>query len=166
MATIEYTPAVHDDGPPKVSDAFVLELRTNAARVPAIPVRPLTAREVAVAVRYAQDEGGQYLPIDLSAMKRIVVDPAEKTARVQPGVTPAELEQATFSWGLAPLLDRNGIDRSGFVLANLLAARVVTPDGDLVEADADVLRAIRTGRFGGIVVDATYRLHSAAELRR
>jgi FAD/FMN-containing dehydrogenase len=162
MAMIEYTPAaVHDDGPPKVSDAFVLELRTHAARVPAIPVRPLTAREVAVAVRYAQDEGGEYLPLDLSAMKRIVVDPAENTARVQPGVTPAELEQAAFYWGLAPL-----IDRSGFVLANLLAARVVTPDGELVEADADALRAIRTGRFGGIVVDATYRLHSAAELRR
>jgi len=27
--------------PPQVSDSFVLELRTNAARVPAIPVRPL-----------------------------------------------------------------------------------------------------------------------------
>lgn len=161
MATIEYTAPIRDDAPPKVSDAFVRELRTNAARVPALPVRPLTGREVAVAVRYAQDEGGQYLPIDLSGMKRIVVDPAEQTARVQPGVTTAELEQAAFYWGLAPLTDR-----SGFVLANLLAAHVVTPDGDLVEADAEVLREIRTGRFNGIVVDATYRLHSAAELRR
>lgn len=161
MATIEYTPSVHDDGPPTVSDAFVLELRTNAARVPAIPVRPMTAREVAVAVRYARDEGGQFLPIDLSAMKRIVIDSAAKTARVQPGVTSAELEQVAFYWGLAPL-----VDRSGFVLANLVAAHVVTPDGELVDADADALRAIRTGRYGGIVVDATYRLHSAAELRR
>jgi FAD/FMN-containing dehydrogenase len=162
MATIEYRPTgPRDDAPPKVADAFVLELRTNAARVPAIPVRPLTAREVSVAVRYAQDEGGQDLPIDLSAMKRIVIDPAERFASVQPGVTPAELEQAAFYWGLAPLCDRNG-----FVLANLLAAHVVTPDGDLVEADAEMLSAIRTGRFTGIVVDATYRLHSAAELRR
>jgi FAD/FMN-containing dehydrogenase len=160
MAAIEIRP-LRDDAPPKVSDRFVLELRTNAARVPAIPVRPLTGLEVAVAVRYAQDEGGQDLPIDLSGMKRIVVDPREKTARVQPGVTPAELERAAAYWGLAPL-----VDRSGLVLANLLAARVVTPDGDLVEADADALRAIRTGDFVGIVVDATYRLHSAAELRR
>ena len=160
MAMIEIRPA-RDDAPPKVSDRFVLELRTNAARVPAIPVRPLTGLEVAVAVRYAQDEGGQDLPIDLSAMKRIVIDPAARTARVQPGVTPAELEQAALSWGLAPLTDR-----SGFVLANLLAAHVVTPDGELVEADADTLRAIRTGDYVGIVVDSTYRLHSAAELRR
>ena len=160
MAAIEIR-SLHDDAPPKVSDRFVLELRTNAARVPAIPVRPLSGLEVAVAVRYAQDEGGQDLPIDLSGMKRIVVDPREKTARVQPGVTPAELERAAAYWGLAPL-----VDRSGFVLANLLAARVVTPDGELVEADADALRAIRTGDVVGIVVDATYRLHSAAELRR
>jgi FAD/FMN-containing dehydrogenase len=160
MAAIEIRP-LRDDAPPKVSDRFVLELRTNAARVPAIPVRPLTGLEVAVAVRYAQDEGGQDLPIDLSGMKRVVVDPREKTARVQPGATPAELDRAAAYWGLAPL-----VDRSGFVLANLLAARVVTPDGDLVEADADALRAIRTGDFVGIVVDATYRLHSAAELRR
>jgi len=52
------------------------------------------------------------------------------------------------------------------VLANLLAAHVVTPDGELVAADADALRAIRTGDVVGIVVDATYRLHIAAELRR
>ena len=160
MAAIEIRP-LREDAPPKVSDRFVLELRTNAARVPAIPVRALTGLEVAVAVRYAQDEGGQDLPIDLSGMKRIVVDPRQKTARVQPGVSPRELEQAAAYWGLAPL-----VDRSGFVLANLLAARVVTPDGELVEADADALRAIRTGDFVGIVVDATYRLHSAAELRR
>jgi len=165
MATIEYQPTRDagppDARPPKVSDAFVRELRTNAARVPAIPVRPLTALEVAVAVRYALDEAGQDLPLDLSAMKRITIDPRERTARVQPGVTPAELEQAAFYWGLAPLVDRGDL-----VLANLLAARVVTPDGGLVEADAALLSEIRTGRATGIVVDATYRLHSAAELRR
>jgi FAD/FMN-containing dehydrogenase len=160
MATIELQ-STRESAPPKVPDAFVLELRTNAARVPAIPVRPLTAREVAVVVRYSLDEGGQDIPLDLSGMKRIVIDPRERTARVQPGVTPAELEQAAFSWGLAPLVDRRGL-----VLANLLAAHVVTPDGELVEADADALSAIRTGRSNALVVDATYRLHSAAELRR
>ena len=160
MATIEYQ-TTRESAPPKVSDAFVLELRTNAARVPAIPVRPLTALEVAVAVRYAQDEGGQDLPLDLSAMKRIVIDPRERTARVQPGVTAAELEHAAFRWGFAPLVDRGDL-----VAADLLAAAVVTSAGDLIDADADALRGIRTGRAVGVVVDATYRLHPAAELHR
>lgn len=53
-----------------------------------------------------------------------------------------------------------------FVPADFLAATVVTPDGDLVEADGELLGAIRAGRATGIVVDAIYRLHSAAELRR
>jgi len=161
MATIEYRSTRPDTGPPKVSDDFVRELRINAARVPAAPVRPLSALEVAVTVRYAREEAGQEVPLDLSAMKRIVIDPRERTARVQPGVTPDELEQAAFYWGLAPLVDRGSL-----VLANLLAARVVTTEGDLIEADAPLLSEIRTGRSTGLVVDATYRLHSAAELRR
>jgi FAD/FMN-containing dehydrogenase len=151
MATIEYRTSVASAGPPPVSDAFVLQLRTHAVRVPALPVRPLTGREVAVAVRYAADEG-QDLPLDLSAMKRIVIDPRERTARVQPGVTPDELRQAAFYWGLTqPAGD-------GMVSENLVAAHVVTPDGELVEADEARLRELRSGAALGIVVDATYRL--------
>lgn len=144
MATIETrTPAA--SAPPLVSFEFVLDLRTRAARVPALPIRPLTGREVAVAVRYAADEG-QELPIDLSAMKRIVIDPRGRTARVQPGVTPEELRQAAFHWGLAP------------VPASLVAAQVVTPEGELVDADEELLGEVRSGAVQGIVVDATYRL--------
>jgi FAD/FMN-containing dehydrogenase len=156
MATIEYLTSVASAGPPSVSDAFVLQLRTHAARVPALPVRPLTGREVAVAVRYAADEG-QDLPLDLSAMKRIVIDPRERTARVQPGVTPDELRQAAFYWGLTELGDP-GLVWGGMVLENLVAAHVVTPDGKLVEADDALLRALRSGLALGVVVDATYRL--------
>jgi FAD/FMN-containing dehydrogenase len=151
MATIEYRTSVASAGPPPVSDAFVLQLRTHAARVPALPVRPLTGREVAVAVRYAADEG-QELPLDLAAMKRIVIDPHERTARVQPGVTPEDLRQAAFYWGLRPLAG------DGIVLENLVAAHFVTPDGELVEADDALLRELRRGGAAGIVVDATYRL--------
>jgi FAD/FMN-containing dehydrogenase len=151
MATIEYRTSVASAGPPPVSDAFVLQLRTHAARVPALPVRPLTGREVAVAVRYAADEG-QDLPLDLSAMKRIVIDPRERTARVQPGVTPDELRQAAFYWGLTQAAG------DGMVSENLVAAHVVTPDGELVEADEARLRELRSGAALGIVVDATYRL--------
>lgn len=160
MATIEYPTARLSAASTGVSDEFVLELRTNSARNPALPVRPLTGREVAAVVRYALDEG-QEIPLDLSAMKRIAIDPVARTARLQPGVTVAELEQAAFAWGLAPLADTTGL-----VLANLIGAHVVNPDGELVAADADLLREIRTGRALGIVVDATYRLHLAAELRR
>jgi FAD/FMN-containing dehydrogenase len=160
VTAIEYQTSRRSPAPPRVADDFVLDLRTRAARNPELPVRPLTGAEVAVAVRYALDED-QDLPLDLSAMKRIVIDPAERTARVQPGVTPAELEHAAFHWGLAPLSDRHGL-----VLANLIAAQVVLPDGELVAADAELLREIRTGRALGIVVDATFRLHSAAELQR
>jgi FAD/FMN-containing dehydrogenase len=159
VATIEHR-SVRRSAPPRVTDEFVLELRTNAARNPALPVRPLTGREVAVAVRYALDEG-QEIPLYLSAMKRIAVDPSAKTVRVQPGATVAEIEHAAFHWGLAPLADAGSL-----VLADLIGAHVVSPDGELVEADAELLREIRTGRALGIVVDATYRLHSAAELRR
>jgi FAD/FMN-containing dehydrogenase len=160
VTAIEYQTSRRSPAPPRVADDFVLDLRTRAARNPELPVRPLTGAEVAVAVRYALDED-QDLPLDLSAMKRIVIDPAERTARVQPGVTPAELEHAAFHWDLAPLSDRHGL-----VLANLIAAQVVLPDGELVAADAELLREIRTGRALGIVVDATFRLHSAAELQR
>jgi len=161
LTAIEYQTTRRLPAPPRVADEFVLELRTRAARHPALPIRPLTAAEVALAVRYGLDDDLD-LPLDLSAMKRVVIDPVERTARVQPGVTPAELEQAAFHWGLVPLIDRHGL-----VLANLIAAHVVLPDGEVVEADAELLREIGTGRaLGIVVVDVTYRLHSAAELRR
>ena len=139
---------------------FVLELRMRAAREASFSVRPLTAREAAIAVAYAHDEE-QDIRLDRSGMKRIVIDPRERTARVQPGVTTDELERAARCFGLAPLVDRHEL-----VLANLIAAHVVLPDGELVAADAELLREIRTGHARGTIVDATYRLHSAAELRR
>ena len=159
MTTIDFETAPSATRP-AVSDEFVLDLRMRAARSATFSVRPLTGREVAAAVRYARDEG-QDIHLDLSAMKRVVIDPRERTARVQPGVTTAELERAAAQFGLAPLVDRRTL-----VLANLIAATVVLPDGELVAADEELLREIRTGRARGTVVDATYRLHSAAELRR
>ena len=152
MATIEQQ-STRDSAPPKVSDAFVRELRTNAARVPAIPVRPLTGLEVAVAVRYALDEGGQDLPLDLSAMKRIVIDPHERTARVQPGVTAAELEQAAFYWGLAPLVDRSGFVptlggqlREGSIAAGKVAAGVAAAQANRSRTS---IQRPRSGRLQG-----------------
>jgi FAD/FMN-containing dehydrogenase len=137
---------------------FALDMRMRAARHET--VRPLTGREVAMAVRHARDEG-QQVGLDLSALKRIVVDPRERTARVQPGVGTADVADAASIWGLAPLTDHRGL-----VAANLIAAQVVRPGGELVHADDELLREIRTGHAVGIVVDATYRLHPAGELAR
>jgi FAD/FMN-containing dehydrogenase len=137
---------------------YALDMRMRLARNEV--VKPLTGREVALAVRQARDEG-QELSLDLSALRRIVVDPRERTARVQPNTNVAELTEAAAVWSLAPLTDRRGL-----VAANLIAAQVVRPDGELVGADDALLREIRTGHAVGIVVDATYRLHPAAELGR
>jgi FAD/FMN-containing dehydrogenase len=137
---------------------YALDMRLRAARREA--VRPFTARELAIAVRHAHDEG-QQISLDLSALKRVVIDPRERTARVQVAVTTAELTKAAAMWGLAPLADHRGLEP-----ANLIAAQVVRPDGELVQADDVLLREIRTGHPVGIVVDATYRLHPAGELIR
>jgi FAD/FMN-containing dehydrogenase len=137
---------------------YALDMRMRAARRET--VRPVTGRELAIAVRHAHDEG-QQISLDLSALRRIVVDPQARTARVQAAVTTAELAEAAVVWGLAPLVDHRGL-----VLANLIAAQVVRPDGELVHADEALLREIRIGHAVGIVVDATYRLHPAGELGR
>ena len=124
-------------------------------------VTPLTGREVALAVRNAVDETAE-LRLDLSRMKRIVIDPRERTARIQPGVSTHEIAEAAAPHDLAPLVDYRG----AVVSANLLAAQIVRPGGELVQADDALLRDIRTGHAVGIVVDATYRLHPAGDLGR
>jgi FAD/FMN-containing dehydrogenase len=137
---------------------FALDLSMRAARRDV--VRPLTGREVAIAVRHSNDQQ-EPVSLDLSAMRRIVIDPADRTARIQPGVSTADLETAAAAWRLAPLTDHRGL-----APANLIAAQVVRADGALVGADEALLREIRTGHAFGIVVEATYRLHPAGELGR
>jgi FAD binding domain-containing protein len=139
--------------------AYALDMRMKMARRDV--VTPLTGREVALAVRNAADETTE-LRLDLSRMKRIVVDPRERTARIQPGVSTQEIAAAAAPHDLAPLVDHRGV----VVAADLLAARVVRPGGELVQADEALLRDIRTGHAVGIVVDATYRLHLAGDLGR
>jgi FAD/FMN-containing dehydrogenase len=153
---------------------FVLTLRHAAARRPAPPLRILTADDAALAVRHAVDEGlaielgnrpTEYaLTLDLSGMKRIVIDPRKRTARVQPGATVLELERAAAPYGLAPLLDGGRFDAAG-----LLAAHVVTRDGSILRASEEtpeLLQLVREGALLGFVVDSTYRLHDAGDLRR
>jgi FAD/FMN-containing dehydrogenase len=126
----------------------------------------------------AVTEGG--LMIDLSPMKEIEVDPAARTARAQPGLTWDELNIATEPHGLATtggVVSTTGIagltlgggfgwlqGKYGLAVDNLLAAEVVTADGDVLQAseseNAELFWALRGGGGNfGVVTSFTFRLH-------
>jgi FAD/FMN-containing dehydrogenase len=143
--------------------AFATALRHASARRPCPPLRVLTAADAALAVRHAADEGlavklgdrpaDHALVLDLSGMKRIVIDPRRRTARVQPGVSVAELEGAAARYGLFPIVEA----------AYLVAAEVVTRDGSIMRASEEapeLLELVRKGALLGFVVDSTYRLYA------
>ena len=95
-------------------------------------------------------DGG--LVIDLSRMKGVRVDPAARTARVEPGVTWAEFAHELQSFGLAATggyvgttgvagLTLGGglgwmVRKHGLALDNLLSADVVTAEGRLLTASS------------------------------
>jgi FAD/FMN-containing dehydrogenase len=149
-------------------------------------VRFARERDLLVSVRggghgvggHAVCDGG--LVIDLSPMKAISVDPARRTARAEAGVLWGELDQETQAFGLATtggVVTHTGIGgltlgggigwlmrKYGATVDNLLAAQLVTADGDVVtasaEANADLFWAIRGGGGNfGIVTSFEYRLH-------
>ncbi len=123
-------------------------------------------------------DGG--LMIDLSAMKSVRVDPAARTARVEPGVTLGEFDREAQAFGLATPLGINSTTgvagltlgggfgwlsrKYGLTVDNLLSADVVTADGKLLRAsdkeNADLFWAIRGGGGNfGIVSSFEFRLH-------
>ncbi len=124
-------------------------------------------------------DGG--LMIDLSPMKGLRVDPAGRTARAEPGVTWREFDHETQAFGLATtggVISTTGIagltlgggvgwlnGRFGLACDNLVAADVVTADGQLVHASerdsADLFWGLRGGGGNfGIVTSFEYRLHA------
>ena len=126
----------------------------------------------------AVTDGG--LMIDLSPMKDIVIDAATRTARAQPGLTWGEFNMATAEHGLATtggVVATTGISgltlgggfgwlqgKYGMSVDNLLAAEVVTADGQVLNAsdneNSDLFWAIRGGGGNfGVATSFTYRLH-------
>lgn len=118
--------------------------------------------------------------IDLRGMKRIDIDAAAKTARVEAGVNWGEFDAATHAHGLAMTGGRNPttgvagltlgsgsgwLERKfGFVCDNLLKAEVVTADGRKVIAseteNPDLFWGLRGGGGNfGIVTAFHFRLH-------
>ena len=168
-------------------------------RRPALIVRCASASDVIRAVRFATDHklllavrGGGHniagnavcdggLVIDLSPMKSVRVDPAGRTARVEPGVTLGEFDRDAQLFGLATPVGINSttgvagltlgggfgwLSRThGLSIDNLISVDVVTAAGELVKAseseNPDLFWAIRGGGGNfGIVTSFEFRLHN------
>jgi FAD/FMN-containing dehydrogenase len=127
---------------------------------------------------FSTTDGG--IVLDLSPMKGIRVDPRAKRVVAQAGVLWRDLDPETQAFGLAVtggLVSSTGIAgftlgggigwlvrRAGLSADNLVAADVVTADGQLVHADADehadLLWALRGGGGNfGVVTAFEYALH-------
>ena len=128
-------------------------------------------------------QGG--LRINTSRMQGIAIDPVARTARVQAGVIWKSVVQAAYHYGLAPL---NGssplvgvvgyslfggygwlLRKYGAAVDSVIAADVVTADGQLVRASAishpDLFWALRgaSGNFG-VVTALEFKLYPVSEV--
>ncbi len=128
-------------------------------------------------------EGG--IVLDLSAMKGIDIDVAGRTAWAETGLTASELTKALSAHGLAVGFGDTGsvgiggitlgggigllTRKFGMTIDSLLAADIVTADGELVRADAndhpDLFWAIRGGGGNfGVATRFKYRLHEVPQV--
>ena len=167
-------------------------------RYPALIVRAAGVADVMRAVEFARSEellvsvrGGSHsipgfstndggIVIDLSLMNGVRVDPQQRTAIAQTGLTWSQFDHETQAFGLATtggLVSSTGI--AGFTLGggvgwlmrkhglaadNLLGADVVTADGQLVHASEDENPELFWGLRGGggnfgIATSFEYQLH-------
>ena len=126
---------------------------------------------------FGTTEGG--IVIDLRRLRSIEVDPMAKTAWAESGLTAADVSKAVGAHGLAIGFGDTGtvgiggittgggigylVRKHGLTIDNLLAADVVTADGELRRADADtnpdLFWAIRGGGSNvGVVTRFQFRL--------
>jgi FAD/FMN-containing dehydrogenase len=172
-------------------------------KYPALIVRCRTAEDVVLAVNFARDHrlavavrGGAHnsngfatvnngLVIDLSQMKGITVDPANRTARAEPGLTFGEFSRALQAYGLGTttgICAGTGISgatlgggigwlmgKYGLAIDNVLAIELVTADGRLLRAsaeeNADLFWGLRGGGGNfGVVTAFEYRLYPLGQV--
>jgi FAD/FMN-containing dehydrogenase len=161
-------------------------------------VRCLDTADVINAVKLARDEnlllavrsGGHNIAgnavcdggllLDLSLMKSVRVDPASRTARVEPGATLADFDKEAQAFGLATPLGINSTTgvagltlgggfgwttrKFGLTVDNLISADVVTADAKVVHAsekeNKDLFWALRGGGGNfGVVTSFAFKLH-------
>jgi len=123
------------------------------------------------------------LMIDLAEMKGVAIDPDRATGTVGGGVVWAELNAAAAEHGLAVTggaISTTGVAgltlggglgwlmaKHGLAADNLLAAELVTADGEVLQVDGsshpDLFWALRGGGGNfGVVTSFTFRLHPLA----
>jgi FAD/FMN-containing dehydrogenase len=165
---------------------------------PAAVVRPADAAEVARVVTMAR-EGGLELAVrggghsnaghstidggivlDLAAMKGLEIDPEQRTAWAEAGLTAGEYTAAVGEHGLVTGFGDTGsvgiggitlgggvgflVRKHGLTIDNLLAAELVTADGQILQVDdehhPDLFWAIRGGGGNfGVATRFKFRLH-------
>ena len=167
-------------------------------RRPAAIVRVTTEADVLNAVEFARANGVRLavkggghniagsaladggLVIDFSRMRNVEVDPAARTARVEPGATLADVDRATQQHGLAVPTGINSTTgiaglalgggfgwttrKLGLTIDNLRSARIVTAEGEIWQVDRerhpDLFWAIRGGGGNfGVVTEFEFALH-------
>jgi FAD/FMN-containing dehydrogenase len=127
---------------------------------------------------HSASQGG--ILLDLSSMKGLQIDPKRRTAWAETGLTAGEYTAAAGAYGLATGFgDAGSVGIGGITLAggvgllvrkygltvdDLLAAEVVTADGQLLRADAethpDLFWALRGGGGNfGVATRFRFRLH-------
>jgi FAD/FMN-containing dehydrogenase len=120
------------------------------------------------------------LVIDVSRMKGIRVNPAEKTVRVEAGCVWGDVDHATHAFGMATpcgFVSTTGVPgltlgggigylarKYGLTIDNLLSVDVVLADGSFVTANSkensDLFWAVRGGGGNfGVVTSFEFRLH-------
>jgi len=118
--------------------------------------------------------------IDLSGMKRLLIDPSRRIARAEGGVLSGEVAAVAGRHGLAPVLGQcPGVGATGVILGgglgwlsglhaascdNLLSARLVSADGHVLTADSehnpDLFWGLRgAGANFGVTTSFECRLH-------
>jgi len=132
---------------------------------------------------HSTTEGG--IVLDLSEMKNLEIDTEGRTAWAETGLTAGEYSAAVAAHGLATGFGDTGsvgiggvtlgggvgylVRKHGLTIDDVLAAEIVTADGELLRVDAeshpDLFWAIRGGGGNfGVVTRYHYRLHDVSTI--
>ena len=172
-------------------------------RRPAVIIRPTDASDVSQVVSLAREtglelavrSGGHSLAghsttdggivLDLADMNALDIDPAQRTAWAQTGLTAGAYTTAAGAYGLATGFGDTGsvgiggitlgggigylVRKHGLTIDSLLAAELVTADGQVLHVDADtypeLFWAIRGGGGNfGVATRFQFRLHEVSTL--